>query len=172
VLKRLSNPEKYEIAHDILAQPILDWRIRHTHRRQQELEELRFREEAALKQREQQLEIENAHKIAEIERQRYEVERRSAQRLRWMMALQVVAWPIAIIVLRLPEIRQASRPGDGGGTVNERAAEREGGRRSDGSLRRRRRWQPRKANDGRGGQRVDDCRDLKNSRTAATRSRG
>src|SRR6185503_14700223 len=89
------NPEKYEIAHDILAQPILDWRLAYVQKKEREAEEQRVREEAARKQREQELEIEKAHALAHVERLRFQEQARSAKRLRWMMVSLIAVFALA-----------------------------------------------------------------------------
>src|SRR6185295_2344461 len=78
LLRKFLNPEKYEIAHDILAQPILYWRLADVRKKEREAEEQRVREEAARKQREQELEIEKAHALAHVERLRFQEQARSA----------------------------------------------------------------------------------------------
>src|ERR1700721_821653 len=52
ILRRLPNPEQYEIFHDVLAQHILDWRRRYDSRKEEAERAKEQAEEAARKQRE------------------------------------------------------------------------------------------------------------------------
>jgi len=93
LLRMSPNPEKYEIAHDILAQPILDWRLSFVQKRDRE---------------EKELELQRTRAIADAEA-------RGAKRLRWMMAALLAVFAVTAVLVvyvliqrgRLLEAQQA-----------------------------------------------------------------
>jgi len=93
LLRMSPNPEKYEIAHDILAQPILDWRLGFVQNREREAQEL---------------ELQRTRAIADAEA-------RTAKRLRWMMAALLAVFAVTAVLVvyvliqrgRLLEAQQA-----------------------------------------------------------------
>ncbi len=93
ILRRLGSPERFEIFHDVLAQPILDWRRRFIDATEREQQERDRRAELQRRQRE----LEQAQQLAESQHLRAEEQARAARRLRWMAAgllvlLAVAAW--------------------------------------------------------------------------------
>jgi formylglycine-generating enzyme required for sulfatase activity len=116
ILRRFANPERYEIFHDVLAQPILDWRRAYLVQKESAAEQDRQAAEAEQQRREleqtrvlaraeqelraaeaeqQRRELEQTRALAMSERRRAEAEARSASRLRWMLAGVVVALLLA-----------------------------------------------------------------------------
>jgi hypothetical protein len=81
ILRRLSNPEQYEIFHDVLAQPILDWCRAHLDAKKTAELERQRRAEAEQRQRE----LEQAQALATAQRLRADEQARSASRLRRMV---------------------------------------------------------------------------------------
>ena len=76
ILRRLANPERYEIFHDVLAQPILDWRREYLVQKERAAEEERRKVEAERQRRE----LEQARELALAEQRRAEEQARSARR--------------------------------------------------------------------------------------------
>jgi hypothetical protein len=93
ILRRLANPERYEVFHDVLAQPILDWRREYILQKERAAED----ERRAAESERQQRELERAQQLALAEQRRAEEQSRSATRLRWMLAAVVVALLLAIV---------------------------------------------------------------------------
>ena len=91
ILRRLANPERYEIFHDVLAQPILEWRRAYLVQKERAAEQ----ELQAAEGERQRHELEQTRALASAEQRRAEVEARSARRLRWMLAAVVVALLVA-----------------------------------------------------------------------------
>ena len=109
ILRRLANPERYEIFHDVLAQPILDWRREHLLEKDRAAEQEKQAAEAELQRRELEqtralAKAEQERLAAEAELQRRELEQtralaeeraRSAKRLQWMLAAVTLAMLMA-----------------------------------------------------------------------------
>lgn len=99
ILRRLANPERYEIFHDVLAQPILDWRREYLMQK----ERVAAEEQRAAEAEQQRKELEQAQALAISEQRRAKVEARAAQRLRWIFAAVVallLATGVAIYAFR------------------------------------------------------------------------
>jgi len=108
ILRRLSNPEQYEIFHDVLAEHILEWRRRYETQKQEAAHE-REREAEALRQKH---ELEQANALAEAQRLRAEEQtaaaarlRRAAIRLRVLAAIAVIAAACALFAYREARIK-------------------------------------------------------------------
>jgi len=114
ILRRLASPERYEVYHDVLTQPILDWRQSHLQKKETQAEERRLRAEAEQKQREleqaqalaasetrgRQLEMEAHQKtqaLVESERKRSKESDRAARRLRILAAALALVSTIAVV---------------------------------------------------------------------------
>jgi flagellar basal body-associated protein FliL len=91
ILRRFANPERYEIFHDVLAQPILDWRRAYLAQKERAVEQERQTAEAER----QRHELEQTRKLAMAEQQRAKEQSRSAKRLRWMLAAVMIALLLA-----------------------------------------------------------------------------
>ncbi|HEY6352307.1 MAG TPA: VWA domain-containing protein [Candidatus Angelobacter sp.] len=93
ILRRLSNPEQYEIFHDVLAQHILEWR--HGYEQRKELAKRKHKEEAeaARKQRE----LEQAQELAKAQKLRADEQAASARRLRMMVIALVSLFALAVV---------------------------------------------------------------------------
>ena len=89
ILRRLDTPERYEIFHDVLAQPILDWRRQYFSDRDLSEQERKQREES-------------------------ERARREVRRLRWMLAVMAVLAVVSIGLAwyRLDQRRRAREATD------------------------------------------------------------
>jgi hypothetical protein len=86
ILRRLSNPEQYEIFHDVLAQHILDWRRSYEEQKRLAEQERRQKEEADRKQRE----LEQAQRLAAEQQLRADEQARAARKLRRMVAALIL----------------------------------------------------------------------------------
>jgi S1-C subfamily serine protease len=107
ILRRLANPERYEIFHDVLAQPILEWRRAYLVQKEHAAEQERQAAEAER----QRHDLEQTRALARAEQRRAEAEARSARRLRGMLAGVLVALLMAAIaaIFAFEERQQAVR---------------------------------------------------------------
>jgi len=82
IMRRLANPERYEIFHDVLAQPILDWRRAHLLEKDRAAEQEKQAAEAELQRRE----LEQTRALAKAEQERLaaeaELQRRELEQTR------------------------------------------------------------------------------------------
>src|ERR1041385_3559751 len=126
ILRRLSNPEQYEIFHDVLAQHILDWCRDREEKKRLEEQEKRQKEEAERRQheleqaqalaeqakklaQEQELRAEQAKKLADEQELRANEQAEAAHQLRRMVGILIflVAFAVAAAIYGLWEQRKA-----------------------------------------------------------------
>ncbi len=97
LLRRLSNPEQYEIFHDILAEHILEWRRQYETQKAEVARKRQFDIEAAAQQRE----LAQANAIAEEQRLRAQEQATAASRLRttvrWLRLLVAISLVFACL---------------------------------------------------------------------------
>lgn len=92
ILRRLASPERYEIFHDVLAQPILEWRRGYLEAK----ERAKLEESQRAEAERQRKELEQAHKLAAAETARADAQKRAATMFLWMAAVLGVALLAAV----------------------------------------------------------------------------
>ena len=95
ILRRLSSPERYEIFHDVLAQPILDWGRKFSDAVERAEQEQATRAEMARQQRE----LEQTQRFLEAQA-------RAARRLRWMAGILVILAAAALLFANRAMVQQ------------------------------------------------------------------